>query len=172
MKKAALLVCTSIICILIVSLIPKEGIIENAVVNSENGDIAISYVDYSYRTPLQVIDVFDKNGEKLFSESFFHSDGAVSMLFYEGALCICFGKSTKEKHIFDRNGNPVERIITIKQIEERTAFQDWKFSFGKRMYTYGEYTYRYDAPTIFKHKSKVSIINGENEKIIYSSPES
>lgn len=169
MKKGIVIFCAAVVTLVIIALIPK-GVdeITHAVVNPNNGDIAFCYHDHSHAAhPLRIV-AYDKFGEELFSKSFYTSRGA-SMTYSGDELCVSIW-ADNEKHSYDRQGNGTESDISIAEIEKNSGFSEWKISFGKKRYTLGEYVYYYDAPTVFKHRARLTISNGENTKTIYESP--
>ncbi|MBR2342745.1 MAG: hypothetical protein IKA64_00655 [Clostridia bacterium] len=171
MKKYVVLFCAIVIGLIIIALIPKNADrISNAVVNVENGDIAFCYTDYSGRASALRIVLFDKNGEKLFSKSTYAAEGYASLGFRDNILFVCCGKSQDITYSFDRAGAEVTPNMTIEEVKKITAFQGWKSSFGKKTYELNGYIYCYEAPTIFKDKSKFTITYGDKVKIIHKSP--
>jgi len=126
------------------------------------------YDDHSHAShPLRIV-AYDKFGEELFSKSFYTSRGA-SMTYSGDELCVSIW-ADNEKHSYDRQGNGTESGISIAEIEKNSGFSEWEISFGKKRYTLGEYVYCYDAPTVFKHRARLTISDGENTKTIYESP--
>lgn len=169
-KKIALILCATIIGLSIIVIIPKDiDEITNAVVNSNNGDIAFSYCDYSGRIGVLRVTSYNKEGEKLFSKTFTLEGSYVALKFHENVLCVCEGRMEKRKHFYDRSGAPVNADITVEEIRERYAFDDWKSSFGKKTFSLNGYVYCYETPTIFKHRARLTINDGAEEKLIYES---
>ena len=169
MKKGIVIFCAAVVMLVIIALIPK-GVdeITHAVVNPNNGDIAFCYHDHSHAAhPLRIV-AYDKFGEELFSKSFYTSRGA-SMTYSGDELCVSIW-ADNEKYSYDRQGNGTESDISIAEIEKNSGFSEWEISFGKKRYTLGEYIYCYDAPTVFKHRARLTISDGENTKTIYESP--
>ena len=79
-KKAIFILVVCIIGLLIIALIPKEADeITNAVVNSNNGDVAFSYMEYSGKTNILVVALFNKDGETLYSKTFFSGTSYASL---------------------------------------------------------------------------------------------
>lgn len=168
-KKAVFIICACIIGLVCILLIPKNvEEINNAAVNSENGDIALCYFDYSGSSVVMRVVVFDKNGEKLFSKGYFESICA-EMLFDGEELCITVGKNNK-KYSFDRNGEETDNDISIEEIKEGVAFNGWNYSSGKYTCYFENYEYCYKQATIFSRNAIVTISNGERVVTIYESP--
>ena len=170
-KKTLFLLCVCIIGIVIVTLLPRNvDVITNAVVNSENGDIAFCYLDYSQRIAMLNIAVFNRDGEELFTKSIFSNGGAyASLRFYEDNLCVYDGRM-QETYFFNRDGDSINLDVTVEEIRETGAFDGWKSSFGKKSYSLDEYVYCYETPNIFKHQARLTISYGENVNVIYESP--
>ena len=169
-KNIALLLCANMIGLIIIAIIPKNvDEITNAVVNPNNGDIAFSYCNYSERVDVLRVTVYSKEGERLFSKTFLLEGSYAALKFHEDILCVCEGRIENRKHCYDRNGAEVNANITIAEIRERHAFDDWKSSFGKKTYSLDGYTYIYEAPTIFKHIARLTISDAITEKVIYES---
>lgn len=168
-KKAIFILVVCIIGLLIIALIPKEADeITNAVVNSNNGDVAFSYMEYSGKTNILVVALFNKDGEKLYSKTFFSGTSYASLNFHEDKLHVYIGR-TKETHCYDRTGASAEVALTTEEIKSSGTFGGWKHSFGKRTYELNGYTYNYYSPTIFRDKAEV-VISNETDVVIYKSP--
>ena len=89
-NKAVIILCVCAIGILIIALIPKNvDKITNAVVNTENGDVAFCYLDFSQNIAIIRVVSFDKDGKELFSKNFFSDGGSYcSMLTVEEELIL------------------------------------------------------------------------------------
>ena len=173
-KRVIIIICACIIGLSAIFLIPK-GVdeITNAVINTENGDIAFCYYDFddASRYDALRIEVFDKNGEKLFSKSFLRYESSYAdMLYYEGNLYIYLGR-TEEFFALDRNGNKISELNLLRsEVQNSDSFDGWQLSFGKTSYTLGDIEYCYEEATIFKHQARLIIKTGSEEKTIYNSP--
>jgi hypothetical protein len=170
-NKAVIILCVCAIGILIIALIPKNvDKITNAVVNTENGDVAFCYLDFSQNIAMIRVVSFDKDGKELFSKNFFSDGGSYcSMIFYENVLCLYISR-TEKAYFLDRNGDSAKCNAEILDIKNSYAFEGWEKSFGKWSFPNGEYTYIYESPTLFKHSAKLTITKGEDETTVYTSP--
>ncbi len=170
-EKTVIILCICALGILIIALIPKNvDKITNAAVNTENGDVAFCYLDFSQKIAMIRVVSFDKDGKELFSKNFFSNGGAYcSMIFYENVLCLYVSR-TEKVYFLDRNGDFAKCNVELSDIKNSYAFDGWKNSFGKMSFSNGDYTYIYESPSLFKHSAKLTITKGEDETTVYTSP--
>ena len=137
-----------------------DGEILNAAINPQNGDIAIAYVDYSGRTGVQKIALFNKDGEVLCSTSILDIHHA-GLAFDNDILYVEVGKSAKKLYRYNRNGEEISLDETSgNPVFLKDDFEDWKWSPLKRRYSLDGYEYVYTLPTAFR-RAKLTIKNGE-----------
>ena len=170
-KKIVLILIGAILMLAIIAIIPKDvNAVLNAAVNPENGDIAFAVPDDDGRTTMLRITLCDKNGEVLFSKKFLTNLSSVGIKYYENHIYICVGRMDRKIYCFDRNGCSVDgKYLPEDEIYSEGVFAGWESSFGKYSYSLGEYKYQYYAPTIFRHHAELTILNGENIKVVYQS---
>lgn len=157
-------VCLFII-FLITLLFPRGNYdISNAIVNEENGDIAFSCFYESEDSYKIKIFQFSKDGELLFTEELSSPGSNPSLLFRENQLYVMPAR-TQTIYSFDRNGNPAGNAVSVKELQETYSFDGWKQSLINKKYTWGEYVYCYEGPTLFRYKASLTITYGDSEKI-------
>ena len=168
--KGILLFCISVIGLLIIAIIPKNVVtISNAVVNENNGDIAFCYL-YPTKNPILNVDLYNKDGEKIFSKTFKTSGSYAYLRFNNNnELIVCYGKSDKKTCIIDRSGIVSDTDIPSEIISSGDSFKGWNSVRGKKSYSWDTYTYLYESPTVFHRKAKMVIINNGASKTIYDS---
>ena len=165
----SIMVAIMFILLIILPLDVRE--ISNAVVNSENGDIAICYDDTFHSLFVVVVDVFNEKGERLFKKTYY-TWRYCDMVYVGDALCITFNEAGGKKiYCFDRDGKDISDEIKVGEIPDRMHFEDWKRSIGKATYVAGECEYRYESPNIFRRSARMYIKRGDNEILIYESME-
>lgn len=86
----------------------------NIVVNDVNGDVALCYYDTSI-TYVYRIDVYNKEGKKLYSKSYNVPKSGGDLLFSGEELCVAVG-NPREKYSYDRYWRETENDVTIKEI--------------------------------------------------------
>lgn len=172
MKKAIIISIGCILLLLFIVLVPNEvAELKNAVVNSENGDIAFAYADYTGRTAMLRVTLCSKDGTVLFSKKISTDLNNVGIAFVKSNVYVCVGRIEHKTYCFNRSGNAMDFEFLSKEfIHECDAFDGWDFSFGKRTCAFGEYKYQYNTPTFFKHSAKLTVRNEENITTIYESP--
>ena len=170
-KKQILFICVCCFGLLLYVLVPKNvQKIENAVVNDENGDIAFARFVKEEGHYVTKIYQYDKEGVLPFSKDI-QSDGAGAMpklLFYENELYVVLSR-TKEKYSFDRNGNQGSDLLSADFLSNLSSFEGWVVTSKSKSYTNGDCVYVYEAPRIFRYKSRLTITNGEREIEIFKS---
>ena len=169
-KNKLILICV-VIGLFVIMIMPTEvSDINCAVVNSENGDIAFSYFYDTNGIDSVVIDVYTRDGKQLFSKSYLHAP--VQMIYVGEDLCIVVGKGDYKKYCFDREGNEINNTVTMSEIQKRSSFDEWSFSFWSwsSEYSYDNYVYRYERPTVFKHRAVLTVRKGEETVILYQDP--
>lgn len=163
MKKVAFVICVSVICVVLVALVPKANGVKNAVVNLDNGDIAFSYTGEDSYTKIAL---FDKDGNKIFVKSIYFGDGGTYMRFKDDILCVCIGRQDK-MYFINRGGTLVDPVMTKSEIKGDQCFENWESSFGKKEFCWGSYVYKYKSPTLFQRCAELMISNNGNNKTIY-----
>lgn len=172
-KKVAIIIIVCILGILLIYMLPTEVTdITNAAVNAETGDIAFCYLDYSGRTEVLKVAVFNKEGQKLFSRSFLPNGSYADLLFHEGKLYVCVGR-TEDLYCLQMDGSDFpEPVLAIEDVKATDAFSGWGYLSRQHTYSWGEYMYCYNEPGVFSHHASMTITHGENTKIIFQSPDS
>ena len=170
-KKIRIIIPICLIGLIILALFPK-GVshISNAVVNENNGDVAICY-DISDSNSAQVVELFDKDGKKLFSKALITSK-MCDLVFDGDILCIATNDLNSIVYAFERNGNKASTELTAEQICSMYSFDNWKYGLFKATYYWDEYQYCYKKPHFFRHKSTFLIIKGDNSTVIFQDPKS
>lgn len=169
-KKIVSLFVICVIGLIAIFLIPKDAErIQNAVVNPENGDIAICYFDYSGRADATRVSVYTKNGEKLYSKGYVGRT-FLYMQFFGEELCVITSRDY-EKSFFDRSGKETDNDTLVGNIENITAFEGWDYSWWSSEYTcyLNGYEYCYKQPTMFRRSATLTISNGTDVFTIYES---
>lgn len=168
-KKIIIALAIAVLFILLKLLLPDEVVdITDAVVNEENGDIAFSI----YEDEILTVKLFDKDGKLIFSKELETWRGSPDMLFHKNNLYIDIGKSQSELVAFDKQGNSIKPEIPASHVRNIDQFNGWKHSGFRGVYEYelNGYTYKYEGTTIYRHKSKLSIIHNETQAVIYENP--
>ncbi len=167
------------ICFLIVFpiylLLPKTTVeIENAVVNEENGDIAMTY--YDDKSHGIVLILFDKEGSMLW-EKYFNSAGGShsSMLFSEDSLHIYIGR-TNEQYAYTRDGEEITSTVDSKELKARQAWDNWDSSYGKKEFVFDQYRYTYTwiawPKSLFDEKCTLTVQKEGEQSIVLIEKES
>ena len=92
-KKTIIILCGCLIGLFIIAIIPKDIVdLSCAVVNPNNGDIAISYLDTSGGVSAIRVIAFNKRGRELFTEAYYKTGGHAALAFKEDILGVYVGK--------------------------------------------------------------------------------
>lgn len=168
-RKVILLFCAGIIALLIIAIIPKNAVtISNAVVNENNGDIAFCYF-YPTKFGILNVDLYSKDGDKLFSQTFKAGGGYGALRFYNDKLYVSYGKTDKKTCVIDRSGNVSDTDIPSEIISTADTFKGWSSVRGKKTYSLDGYTYIYEMPTVFHRRAELTISNTVTSKTVYNS---
>ena len=170
-KKAVVLICAFAIMIPLFILLPKEANeVTNAIVNTENGDIAFCYYDSSGITSHIRVDAYNAKGELLFSKPLVGSDGSYASLMFSDGMLYASDRSDK-KYCFDMTGKKCDASdVSSVQIDKAGAFSGWKSSFGKRTFEYGDIRYVYELPMIFKDRCTLTLERQDGRTVLYEHP--
>ena len=167
-NKYKFLIICAIIGLLLIAIIPKSADhIDEAAVNPLNGDIAIHYCTVKI-THIAVVELYSKDGERLFVKSF-DSSRPVNILFDDEKLyVITWDKSV---YCYDRDGNEVAAEKSYSEILDATllSFDGWESRIGKRTYKWERYEYLYEAPIIFRDRARLTITHEGETFTVYES---
>ena len=168
-NKFILTFLASLVGVIIIAIMPKNAnVIDNAIVNEKNGDIAFCFADTS--NEMLQINLFDKNGELLFKKNLSSKGGIHADFIFDEDLLVVYVGRTEEVYCFDRTGADATSRVTIDELDEMTGtFVGWKKSFAQRSYSLNGTVYLYEVPVIFNDKARLSIKNDNIEKTIYES---
>ena len=167
-----------VLCIAIAALIffvfPAEvNGLTNAAVNEENGDVAFCYPDYSGKADVIRVELYNKDGERLFEKTVYPGAGAhVSLCFCKGNVYVYVGRY-EAFYTWTREGVDCKSLATAEQIESAkssSSFTGWKNSFASSTYVCGENEYVYRKASLFGNKAQLLIKNADGERVIYESP--
>ena len=165
MKKKIIIIIICCICgLILLSVMPYNvQTVSNALVNSENGDIAFVYDMQKMSFTLGVLVLCDKDGNVLFQESFQDSGKVSIRLAFCGENIYAYTGIGERLYGFDRNGKPLSQYeISASDIKNKMHFYGWSSGFIDATYVLGEYVYRYERPLFFKKTSRLVIEhNGE-----------
>lgn len=169
-----IIVLCIVLTVLILFIIPGESNgLTNAAVNEENGDIVFCYSDYSGKADVIRVELYDKDGERLFEKTIYPGAGAhVGLFFCEGNVFAYVGRY-EAFYAWTREGVDCKALVSVEQIESAkspSSFVGWENSLGSSTYHCDDNEYVYRKASLFRNTTRMSIINGYGEKIIFESP--
>lgn len=174
-KKARILLIALTVGFFIMLVIPKNANrITNAAINPNNGDIAFCYYDYSSEIKAVRVEMYTKSGELLFSKVTGGGGAYADLLFIDGNLYVCSGRSNL-RFCFDRMGNELGNddvpFEDYKKAQSAGEFDGWKWTLTKWTFRYEDCVYVYKPPVIFRDKAQLTVTNGDGEvAVIYEDP--
>ena len=149
-------------------LIPKnQRTIENAVVNSITGDIAIVYYNYDNGGTIELL-LYDIDGNLLLSKSHPSNGGSHSKLCFIGTDIHLYVSRTNASYAYSKEGNSV-KAMTSTQWEDVSSKEwiGWESKNNSKKYEMGEYTYCYEKTpypkSLFNSRCLVQIQNSKDK---------
>ena len=167
-KIVAIVLCVLIICSVIDALMPKNLFpIKAAVVNPENGDVAICYHDDWGGPSRFKLDLFDKDGNKLFSSTFRSGGKSPRILIRDNNVHV-YVWNLNELHSFDRSGKKIESFLTEDDFDKSTSFPGWTIKWSDLTYSFENYVYTIKLETIALSATKLTVSDGKQVKTLFS----
>ena len=173
-KKMINIIVTCLIVFLLPTIllfIPKKRqAIENAMVNSETGDIAIVYYNFGNGGTIELF-LYDVEGALLFHKSHPSSGGSHSKIFFVGTDVHIYVSRTDTAYAYGRDGYSVG---TIPSNEWRNITSNdwigWESELGSKKYETKEYIYFYkETPypeSLLSSKCYLEIYNKDTESSV------
>ena len=165
-NKANIIIACLIVFILpiIALLIPKnQQTIENAIVNSRTGDIAIVHYNYENGGYIELF-LYDVEGNLLFTKSHPSKGGSHSKLSFVGNDVHLYVSRTDIAYAYNKEGYSVETMSSDewKNIDSNDWI-GWETNFDSKTYIRNEYVYCYEKTpypySLFSSKCIVKIQN-------------
>ena len=150
-------------------LIPKNTVrIENAVVNTSNGDIAFSYVDKQYDWITSIF-LYSKDGSLLFKDDITTHGRHLFIEFVNDSLMVYVGGHSDEIecYLYSRTGDVNKSLVLAESMNKPNDWKNWNSKYGEKSYAFSEYKYVYEyAPypkSLFNSSCVLYIKNTDNE---------
>ena len=172
--KIALLVSCIALGLLLTMLIPKdEKKLENAIVNSSNGDIAVTFFSHNPVSALSFY-LYDNNGNLLFKKVFGGAAKSPKMAFDGEILNISFNTpSGGKQYAYNRNGDLVNNTVSRDKLRDEKEWISWESKRGGKFYNFNGEQYCYEQTpypqSLFSQECKLYIkkANGDVIKLLH-----
>lgn len=149
--------------------VPKNTArIENAVVNTSNGDIAFSYIDKQYDWITKIF-LYDKDGSLLFKNDITTHGRHLFIEFVNDSLMVYIGGHSDkiECYLYSRTGVVNKSLVLAESMNKPGNWKNWNSKYGEKIYAFSEYKYVYEyAPypkSLFISTCVLYIKNIDNE---------
>ena len=156
---------------IIALLIPKNvKSFKNAMVNPQNGDIAIVYFDHNNGGKID-LHLYDVNGTLLFIKSHESSGGSHSKISFVGDDIHIYISRTNISYSYGRNGESVNALSQEKwNSVSSEEWIGWSSKYGSKTYEMGNYIYYYEQTpypkSLISSKCSMIIKNIETQKVV------
>ena len=146
------LACGICVMLIVLALIPKGNVkFDNAAVNQENGDIAITYSTYledddGNDNLVIYLFLYDESGNLLFSkEHVSKSGGSYSEVVFFGETVHLYLSRDDVSYGYDREGKAA-LLLSSQQWDDLSSdpWTGWEKEYGGRSYTTDNYVYCYE----------------------------
>ena len=164
-KANIIIVCLIVFIVPIIALlIPKnQQIIENAIVNSQTGDIAIVYYNYDNGGTIELF-LYDVEGTLLFTKSHPSNGGSHSKITFVGTDIHLYVSRTDIAYAYSREGCSVEKMsVNEWKNISLNEWVGWESERGSKRYMTKNHTYFYEKTpfpeSLLNSKCSVKIYN-------------
>jgi len=150
-------------------LIPKNTVrIENAVVNTSNGDIAFSYIDKQYDWITKIF-LYSKDGSLLFKDDITTHGRHLFIEFVNDSLMVYIGGHSDkiECYLYSRTGVVNKSFVLAESMKKPGNWKNWNLKYGKKSYVFSncKYVYEYTPypKSLFNSTCVLRIENTDNK---------